>query len=221
LSSLNRPDSWYTNSTTKYSYELNVCNTVSSSDCLAKKGLLCQYEGIQLTSMLAGWNVNTSGSGAVAKAYGEWSLIDPTDPAIGVVLTFTNGEVCFLSSTRLDRVAIMKFYCGTGQPETFNIAEAPTCTFTLTYYSAAGCPAADSGSSGLSGGSLFLIIVVIVVPLYVVIGCIYKSKAQGTAGMESCPNIEFWRDLPGLIKDGFKFLAGGCKKGSGDSYDEL
>jgi len=220
LSPLYKPDAWYSNLTSKYTYDLNVCGIVPSSGCSQKNGLLCQYDGIAFTAMIAGWNVTTSGSGRDAKAYGEWGLIDPTNPATGVLVNFTNGDACVLSNQRYDRIAIMKFYCGTGQPSTFDLLEAPTCTFTSTYYSDAGCPAHD-GSSGISGGSIFLIMVVVVVPLYVVIGCIYKSKAQGTAGIESCPNIEFWRDLSGLIKDGFKFLAGGCKKGSGDSYDEL
>jgi len=225
LSGLNKPTGWYTNATSQYTYELNVCGVVQSSGCSTANGLLCQYNtaGGSFVSMLAGWNVVTSGSGNPAKPYGEWGLIDTSNPDAGVFLNFSNGASCYMNAKNNDRVVLMKFFCqsGGGKPDTFNLVEFPTCTFTVTYYSDAGCPLSSSGSGGISGGSVFLIMVAIALPLYILIGCIYKSKAQGTAGMESCPNIEFWRDLPGLIKDGFKFIAGGCKKGSGDSYDEL
>lgn len=47
--------------------------------------------------------------------------------------------------------------------------------------------------------------------LYVVGGCVFKRQKQGTQGMESCPNIDFWRGLPGLVKDGCAFFLLQCK----------
>src|SRR4051794_30612584 len=59
--------------------------------------------------------------------------------------------------------------------------------------------------SPLSGGWIFIIILSVVVPLYVVGGCVYKHQKLGATGMDKCPNVEFWRDLPSLVKDGFAF----------------
>jgi len=42
--------------------------------------------------------------------------------------------------------------------------------------------------------------------LYVGGGCLFKRQKQGTQGMESCPNVDFWRGLPGLVKDGAAFF---------------
>jgi cation-dependent mannose-6-phosphate receptor len=47
--------------------------------------------------------------------------------------------------------------------------------------------------------------------VYVVAGCVYKSQKLGATGVEMCPNVEFWRDLPGLVKDGCAFTIAKCK----------
>jgi len=82
----------------------------------------------------------------------------------------------------------------------------------------------SSSSSGMSGGSVFIIIVVVVAAVYVIAGCAFNRVKKGTTGMrESCPQHEFWCDLPGLMKDGFLFtkskLTG--KGGGGDGYDKI
>jgi len=82
----------------------------------------------------------------------------------------------------------------------------------------------SSSSSGMSGGSVFIIIVVVVSAVYVIAGCAYNRVKKGTTGWrESCPQNEFWCDLPGLMKDGFLFtkskLTG--KGGGGDGYDKI
>jgi len=82
----------------------------------------------------------------------------------------------------------------------------------------------SSSSSGMSGGSVFIIIVVVVSAVYVIIGCAYNRVKKGTTGMrESCPQNEFWCDLPGLMKDGFLFTKGKLtgKGGGGDGYDKI
>jgi len=82
----------------------------------------------------------------------------------------------------------------------------------------------SSSSSGLSGGSVFIIIVIVVAAVYVIASCAFNRFKKGTTGMrESCPQNEFWCDLPGLMKDGFLFtkakLTG--KGGGGDGYDKI
>jgi hypothetical protein len=54
----------------------------------------------------------------------------------------------------------------------------------------------------MSGGTVFLIILACVIPVYIIGGCIYKRQKMGTTGVvESCPNVDFWRALPGFIKE--------------------
>jgi hypothetical protein len=55
--------------------------------------------------------------------------------------------------------------------------------------------------TGMSGGTVFLIILLCVIPVYLGVGMLYNWKLKGKAlGKESIPNIEFWTDLPNLIK---------------------
>jgi hypothetical protein len=71
-------------------------------------------------------------------------------------------------------------------------------------------PSKGGGGGGkkkkLSGGWIFNIIVLVGGFVYLVGGMVFKSQRLGAAGAEMVPNIEMWRGLPGLIKDGFGFI---------------
>jgi hypothetical protein len=66
-------------------------------------------------------------------------------------------------------------------------------------------PPGDVLGTGLTWGWLFIILFSCVLVLYCGIGMIWKYKKLGVTGIETIPNIEFWRDYPGLIKDGIAF----------------
>lgn len=40
---------------------------------------------------------------------------------------------------------------------------------------------------------------------YFVIGIIVKYRWKGERGVQTIPNLEFWKSLPGLVKDGCFF----------------
>jgi hypothetical protein len=61
-------------------------------------------------------------------------------------------------------------------------------------------------SSGLSGGWWFVIWVVLGTSIYLGGGFLYKTKKMGTTGIESIPNIDFWREVPSLVGDGGVFF---------------
>jgi hypothetical protein len=58
--------------------------------------------------------------------------------------------------------------------------------------------------------------------LYMVIGMIYKKVKLQSQGLDMVPNVEFWKNLPGLVKDGamFTFTCGKAKP-SGASYQAM
>jgi hypothetical protein len=111
-------------------------------------------------------------------------------------------------------------------------AEEPTAQrvqtdFIITHRHPAGCPAKGGAGGGLSGGSLFLIILLVAVFVYVVAGCIWNVKRNSKPfGRESCPNASFWGALPGHTKAGCAFtfakLRGLCggKGSSGSAASE-
>jgi hypothetical protein len=210
---------YYMGADPNYSYEMNICDTVANVDqCSAAGAMICQTNlgTTQYVATIASWTGTPDGT---------WNIIDATNPAGGAQITFTNGDDCYIWGQWVDRTAIIHLRCGESTSDTFTIAEDSSCTFTIDLTSPYACAGSGGGGGGdsddLSGGSVFMIIFVVVAFVYIVGGCVFKTVKQGTSGIESCPNIEFWRDLPGLLKDGFRFTFSGCKKGGDSHYDEL
>jgi len=92
--------------------------------------------------------------------------------------------------------------------------QGPTGTvshYTFVLAAAEGCSTekpflmTNIGGHSISLGSIFLIIVSVVTFIYCTVGMFYKYKKLGVSGLEAVPNIEFWRDLPGLVKDGLVY----------------
>lgn len=154
-----------------------------------------------------------------------WSpLADPSQK--GVMLKFSNGQVCETAPI-VPRVATLNFICDesagipTG-PTAMTVTEVSKCVYKFDYHNSATCPNKGLAAEGLSGGSIFLIILVVCIPLYVVIGCVIKRKKMGTTGMrESCPNIDFWAAIPALVKDGCLFVKGKLTGKPVADYDAL
>ncbi|XP_022343524.2 cation-dependent mannose-6-phosphate receptor-like [Crassostrea virginica] len=59
-----------------------------------------------------------------------------------------------------------------------------------------------STPSGLSIGSILLIVFLCVVSLYLILGCAYMRFVLHAKGKDQCPNYEFWQDFGNLQADG-------------------
>ena len=70
----------------------------------------------------------------------------------------------------------------------------------------------EESSSGLSVGTIFLIIILALVVLYFVIGIPICYFVLHKRGVEIIPFVSFWKELPGLVKDGFLFIISPCYK---------
>jgi len=75
-----------------------------------------------------------------------------------------------------------------------------------TYYIPFHTQYACGGSSGGKGGVVFIIIFFTLLGVYFIGGALFMKFARGASGKEIIPNVEFWADLPSLIKDGFMFI---------------
>ncbi|XP_046569911.1 cation-dependent mannose-6-phosphate receptor-like [Haliotis rubra] len=77
-------------------------------------------------------------------------------------------------------------------------------------------------SDGLSVGTILLIIVIVVMVVYLVGGVTYNRYVRHNTGREVLPNTSLWGALPGLVKDGFCFVVGCFRGGSGKKgYDNI
>lgn len=207
-----------------WTYGLNVCavsTSTFSDDCSKGDGFLCQYKAdatgkaISFSSIIGSTTADPPPSGD-----SSWSKVDG-----GIMLTTTNGTPkCFIGGTNIPRVMQLTFKCASADGPGFTVLEdngpataEDKCIFRVEINSVGAC---SGSASGLSGGWFFIIFLLVGALLYVALGCLYKTKKVGTTGMESMPNIEFWRSFPGLVKAGCMFAKSGCK-GGGEQYDEL
>jgi len=89
-------------------------------------------------------------------------------------------------------------------------------TYTLTLKSSTLCEVAPPNSpnpprvrptspTGISGGSVFLIIFFVTIFLYFMIGMLYNKYYGQKSGIEMIPNLEFWKEVPDYLKEGVIF----------------
>jgi hypothetical protein len=63
-----------------------------------------------------------------------------------------------------------------------------------------------SSSGGMSGGVVFIIILLVGAVVYTAAGCAFNKFSKGTTGLkESCPQGDFWFNLPSNFIEGFRF----------------
>jgi len=140
--------------------------------------------------------------------------VNVNDPALvfclGTKLEFTGLDAGVgLSVQSLmgvgDRSGLIEFKCDQSGSNS-----APTCSSTqqkngykYTLNTAAACP---TSPKGLSGGSVFLILLFVFAAVYLIGGVAYNKFQRHESGLELIPNIEFWREFPGLVQDGVVFV---------------
>ncbi|XP_077989358.1 uncharacterized protein LOC144443693 [Glandiceps talaboti] len=84
-----------------------------------------------------------------------------------------------------------------------------TCVLNITVFYAGACAVKPLpiDNSGLSTGSIILIVFCTMVGLYFIVGIIV-NKVQGHQGVEIVPHHDFWCSLPGYISDGMSYAWG-------------
>ena len=83
------------------------------------------------------------------------------------------------------------------------------------YLGCRGSSSPSSESSGLSAGSVLLIVFFCLAAVYVIGGMVLHHRA-GASGIELLPHLTFWKGLPSLIADGFRFTFS-CGRSVGSS----
>jgi len=196
LSSLTRTDGDYTYTDNSLVYIVNICAAVSGQ-CFGKTDqAVCKVDAL------------TGGEWASGTASSIQIRDHPGGPSKGVQVWYGEGEVC----TGQPRSTTINIDCNpTSNGEIYSIIEDTSCTFIIAMRSLAACGSGGrkhNGGSGMSAGWVIDIILLATTSAYLLGGCAYKYLKQGATGIEVIPNIEFWKGLPMLVKDGVLYVTG-------------
>ncbi|KAL6063600.1 Autophagy-related protein 27 [Balamuthia mandrillaris] len=221
-----------------YAYDFRAASTLQEMErpaadgtnyvfapCGEVESVYCQGPGGQTACQLQGGY--GYGTGDLNKGN---ALSERPKAGTGFFIEFTGG---------LDgRRSNIEFVCDSAMEEgealfeCLNPVENPPLTYNFRFTSRFGCPVSWPESSGggddkkgLAGGWIFIIVLSCVVVVYLVGGVAYQKFRKEESGLNLIPNLEFWKALPGYVKDGcvFSFNKGkaGVDRLRGKSYDTV
>jgi len=141
----------------------------------------------------------SSGFGNLGSIGSYSTSFSATDEGV-LVMTYPSGFTC---------QGIITFTCDEasdiGTPVLSTVTG--TCTYNVSWKTAYAC---SKSVGGLSAGSVLCIIFFVSLFLYLAIGMLVKHKRYESRGVDMVPNVDFWREVPSLIKDGFRFTYVKC-----------
>ena len=123
------------------------------------------------------------------------------DPSLGVSVTYKGGTPCDSISSNVARSSTFEFVCdpeGAQNVATkITLVPSTTCTKTVRIETKNACAVVPPV---VSPGAVAVIILLTLGVVYLFGGMLFKNKMYGTSGMESIPNIDFWRSLPDRVR---------------------
>ena len=158
----------------------------------------------------------------------------------GVTVHYTNGAEC---ENGKRASSIVHVVCGSDETITSVSGSDDGCSVEVVISSSAGCGREVKYQGSAKGGVFPLVLLILFVfspqsfgseremsrvsvcvahtnsilvgvALYFAVGMVVNWKVRGaTSVVEMIPNRTFWMALPGMVVDGCKFIAHGCKKG--------
>lgn len=180
--------SW--NPCSQFSYTANNSECINVAVCMVRDGLPYTLYYDLGSQDSAAFNVDQTG-------------------ALKLTYTADKGEFKRITEITLKCVigSVLDYIVADGEQEQNN----DTITYKLTLTSEKACAKApkvnpsNEISSGLSGGTVFIIALFSIIGAYLVFGVMFQAFIKKESGKKLCPNHEFWFNLPSLI-------SGGCKK---------
>jgi len=141
---------------------------------------------------------------------GKWDnsydVSTTTDP---LIIKFANGESdeCSDSSGKpMDRSITFDFKCEDSvEMGTLTSTEPSTCAYEITIPTKYVCDEyiLPNATEGLSGGSIFLIVLLVLITVYCIGGFGFNNYRRSAEGLEAVPQSSFWcKQLPFWVKTG-------------------
>ena len=206
-------DADYTYDDGVYNFYFRLCSTLSTetqNSCRLSPSVLGNYSASVFACQASieadeGWLLGDLGRTKWGAAP-SWAFVDGNS-ANGLVFTAANGQANDAGVPRLTRYILTCNQSATDPPSPALDTSVPY-VYALTFTTALSCPSngkeKSKASSGLSGGSIFLIVFFITFAVYFLVGGLVMRVVYKAEGRRIVPNVEFWLDLPGLVVDGCK-----------------
>jgi len=177
-----------------YEMYVTLCEALKTSPCQPK------------TSVCQEWD-NGTGKKTIGKDEPKPSFA--AKDATTVSMTVGNGEEDPTQGVCKKNNAIIDLICDTAVKDDPKFAYQKVdianglCTYMFSVTHVNSCA---GGGGGISGGSILLIIGFCGFAVYCAIGAVYQFKVKEARGVEIIPNNSFWFQLPGLVKEGCRFV---------------
>lgn len=114
----------------------------------------------------------------------------------------------------------IKLSCQIDKEKDFNIIDFhPDKNITFELKSKYACPHAERPFYSI--GSVLCIIFLIAIVVYIFGGLSYNRYNKRIIDAKVFPHYEFWKELPLLVKDGFKYIFSGCKPIAPHGYNAI
>jgi len=182
---------------------MNVCGP-SSEKCESGTAVCMRTSGYDYVSL-----------GKVSSQ--EFTESVESEPGKGVMVTYSDGDDCDFGD---HWQTVISFLCDETEDGVIDSVDEGECWYRLTVLSKYACGTEttpdDSGASDTGDVVALVILLIMVFGLiaYFVLGAVYQKMRNDPGTLrEYIIHNEFWCSLPGLIVDGCKFIAHGCKKG--------
>ncbi len=145
------------------------------------------------------------------------------DPTQGVSLTYSGGLAC--NEFGLSRYTIFNIGCDKTVPDNMVMVDnldksGDGCGITYTMRSSAGCGTVHvTILQSLGLGWIIFLSFIGSTTIYLGIGIMYNRRKYGKSGIESIPNINFWRQLGSVLYIGINGFIGilTCQRYGGTS----
>lgn len=219
---------------TSFSYYYNFCENVAAN----------AYPGVTCTNLGNAYQIQLTTNPVACTLIGNMATGNFAElpNGGGLQINMTNNACCKCVNNAVARTVVMNIQCADkANINQFAVTEPanPKCQYISTIAHPNACPgAATAGSStgtggstsgggkhgkgGLSGGSIFLIAFFVSAVVYLVAGFIVNWKVRGASpGVDAVPNIELWRQVPGLVVDGIVFTKNKVMGLFGGGYNQL
>eukprot|EP01065_Artemidia_motanka_P000821 TRINITY_DN10389_c0_g1_i1.p2 TRINITY_DN10389_c0_g1~~TRINITY_DN10389_c0_g1_i1.p2 ORF type:complete len:266 (+),score=95.26 TRINITY_DN10389_c0_g1_i1:80-877(+) len=111
-------------------------------------------------------------------------------------------------------------YVNAGDPEGRDCSTDNVCYCAMTgggHTPSGGGGDGGGSSDGCGGGCIFLILFFVGGFVYFAAGMVWNHQRNEKRGLEMIPHVEFWKDVPFLVKDGVTFTAQKIRGGGGYS----